>query len=191
MRSTVPAILLALGAGGWAYAAPAPPLAPAVPPKTVSSLTVVPGDRAKVVSSFPAAGQVVAPGVMVLKVTFDQKMLGTSFDIEPAAGALMPKCLKTPRLLNDGRTFVLLCTTAPKTSYGLAFNAAPKDGFENEGEIRAAAFTLSFSTSDAEGPVDLASAMKVAGLTDGDEPIAEAPADADPPATVRAQISPP
>lgn len=191
MRLAASAILLAVAAGGTAYAAPAAQPAPPAPPKTVSSLTVVPGDRATVVSSFPAAGQVVAPGVLIVKVTFDQKMLGTSFDIEALPGAAMPSCLKVPRLLNDGRTFVLLCTTAPKTSYGMAFNQAPSGGFENVGEVRAAGSTLSFSTSDAQGPVDIASAMKVAGLSDGDEPIADAPADPDAQPTTHAQNSPP
>ena len=42
----------------------------------------------------PSSGQITADG----------------FDIAPAPGAEAPDCLKTPRLLDDGRTYVLLCT---------------------------------------------------------------------------------
>jgi len=191
MRTATSAILLALAAGGGAFAAPAPNPEPAAPPKTVSSLTVVPGDRAKLVSSFPAAGQVVAPGVLILKITFDQKMLETGFDIEPAPGAALPNCLKQPRLLNDGKTFVLLCTTAPKTSYALAFNANKTGGFQNLGEIPAAPARLGFSTNNEDGPTDIGAAMKVAGLSDGGLPIEDAPLNPSPPAQALAQISPP
>jgi hypothetical protein len=172
MRSFAAALIAGLAATP-AAAAPAPP--PTVPPKTVSPLTVVPADAPKLVSSFPAAGQAIAPGVLILKLVFDQKMLSDGFDIQAAPGAAVPDCLKTPRLLNDARTFVLLCTTAPKTRYAFAFNAASAGGFRNQGEIRAAPATLAFSTSDAEGPTDLAAAMKLEGLGPGDMPIENAP----------------
>ena len=173
MRSFAAALIAGLAASA-AAAAPAPP-APTTPPKTVSPLTVVPADAPKLVSSFPAPGQAIAPGVLILKLVFDQKMLSDGFDIQAAPGAAAPDCLKTPRLLNDARTFVLLCTTAPKTRYAFAFNAASAGGFRNEGEIRAQPATLAFSTSDAEGPTDLAAAMKLEGLGSGDMPIENAP----------------
>jgi hypothetical protein len=173
VRSVAAALIASLAAGA-AAASPAAPAAQA-PPKTVSSLTVTPNDPPALASSFPAAGQVIAPGVLVMKLAFDQKMLAGGFEIAAAPGSAMPDCLKTPRLLNDGKTFVLLCTTAPETHYAVALNAGSSGGFRNEGEIRAQAATLAFSTSDADGPTDLAAAMKVAGLGAGDMPIETAP----------------
>jgi hypothetical protein len=174
-------IALALAASLWSgavLAAPAPTPAPGPPPpaSTVSPLTVYPATVApKVVRSFPAAGQALSAGVTVMSVTFDQPMLKTGFDFGPAAGGETPHCLKTPRLLNDNKTFVLLCTTEPHKAYALTFNARPEGGFENVSEHRAEPSTLAFSTTDADGPRDIHEAMKVANLTDLDMPIQESP----------------
>lgn len=154
----------------------APPPEAAIPPKTVAPVTVMPRtDPPKIASSFPAAGQVVAAGVLILHITFDQKMDERGFAFAAASGGAMPKCLSTPRLLNDEKTFVLLCTTVPSSSYSLAFNAAPRGGFANIGGTRAAPAALAFSTSGEMGPRNLDDALKVANLTAQDVPIAVAP----------------
>src|SRR5688500_13815143 len=89
-------------------AAAAAPATPARPPTEVSPLTVYPPTPPpNLVASYPPAGGAVTPGVLVLKLTFDQKMLPTGFDLGPVEGAEPPPCLKTPRLLDDGKTFVL------------------------------------------------------------------------------------
>jgi hypothetical protein len=150
------------------------PAPPAIPPKTVSGLTVVPAgaDAPKLAASFPAQGQTIDAGVLVLKLSFDQKMSPDSFDIAAAPGGEAPACLKTPRLLNDEKTFVLLCTTAPNAHYAIALNAGSgKPGFANLGETRAAPATLEFATSKTVGPTDLAAAMKLEKLSALDEPI--------------------
>jgi hypothetical protein len=87
----------------------------------------------------------------------------------------MPNCLKIPRLLNDEKTFVLLCTTAPGQSYAVAFNAVPKEGFRNIAGSTAAPAELAFSTNHDDGPRDLDSALKVAKLSAEDVPIATQP----------------
>ena len=176
MRLALGALIVGLSVSAAAAAPDAPSAPQASPSKTVAPVTVVGrSDPPKIVSSFPAAGAVVAPGVLVLKISFDEKMLADDFAVAAAPGAQMPSCLKTPRLLNDQKTFVLLCTTAPKSAYSLAFNAAPEGGFANIGGQRAAPVTLSFSTNDEDGPRDLAEAMKVAKLTDADAPIPRQP----------------
>lgn len=129
----------------------------------------------KIVRSFPAAGQAVAAGVTVLAVTFDQPMLKTGFDLGAAPGGEAPSCLKTPRLLDDNKTFVLLCTTDPKKTYAIAINAKPRGGFANVAENRAEPATLKFSTTDADGPRDIHAAMKAANLRDLDMPIQRSP----------------
>ncbi|THD79471.1 MAG: hypothetical protein E7812_09710 [Phenylobacterium sp.] len=172
MRLALGAAALCLAASP-ALAAPAPVIPPQ-PPTTVSSLTVYPKtDPPKIVSSYPAAGAVVAPGVLVLKVTFDQKMLKTGFAFAAGPGGQMPACLKTPRLLNDDKTFVLLCTIGANSSYSIAINPGPQGGFANVGETRAEPTTLAFATNADPGPTDLAAAMKAEKLTDVDEPIQE------------------
>jgi hypothetical protein len=180
MRLSAVAVLAGLIAAP-ALAAPPPTDIPNLPPKTVAPVTVVPAttDPPKIVASFPAQGEVIAPGALVLHITFDQKMDEDGFSFAPVSGTgtggRMPDCLKTPRLLNDEKTFVLLCTTAPKTSYALAFNAAPHGGFENIGGKRAVPAQLAFSTNDDDGPRDLDDALKIAKLTRADVPIATQP----------------
>jgi len=163
---------LALAAGS-ALAAPAPSTPPV---KEVSPVTVFPKtDAPKVVRTYPAAGQAMSAGVLVVSVTFDQSMLKTGFDFGPAADGETPRCLKTPRLLDDNKTFVLLCTTEPHKSYALTFNAKPEGGFENVAEHRAERSTLAFSTTDGDGPRDIHEAMKAANLREIDMPIQDAP----------------
>lgn len=175
MRTLAAALAAGLFASP-AFAAPAPPEAAALPPKTVAPVTVMPRtDPPKIVSSFPAPGQAIAPGVLVLRITFDEKMEKDSFAFAAAPGGRMPDCLKTPRLLNDEKTFVLLCTTAPQSAYSLAFNAVPQAGFANIAGTRAAPAQLAFSTDGEDGPRDLDNALKVAKLTSADVPIATQP----------------
>lgn len=192
MRSAVLApILLVLAApAAPAMAADPPPIAPPVgaPPgmkaaetpapakpatgNTVSPVTVFPATAApKLAKTYPAAGQALSSGILVLTVTFDQPMQATGFDYSAAAGGEAPPCLKTPRLLDDKKTFVLLCTTEPAKNYALAFNAqaqaaqGTQGGFRNTADHRADPATLSFKTTDGrDGPNDIHEAMKAAGL---------------------------
>jgi hypothetical protein len=154
----------------------APPPPPILPPHEVASITVSPPTPApKLKASYPAEGQAVTPGVLVLKLTFDQPMTKTGFDIAAAPGAQAPDCVKTPRLLNDGKTFVLLCATRRGQHYSLTFNAEPEGGFQNTAEHRAVPATLSFSTTTDEPIRSLPEAMKVQNLTALDVPVQELP----------------
>lgn len=166
------ALVLVFGLiGGAALAAP-PAGLPPQPPKEVSGITVYgKTDPPKVAATYPAAGQAMSAGVLILTVTFDQKMLDHSFDIGPGAGGEMPNCLKTPRLLDDGKTFVLLCTTDPHKTYALAFNAGPQGGFANIAEHRAEPSTLAFTTTDGDGPRSIPEALKTENLRTIDMPI--------------------
>ncbi|WP_293907017.1 hypothetical protein [Phenylobacterium sp.] len=163
------AALALLAAGGAALTPPRPPTE--VAPLTVYPPTLPP----KVVASYPADGAAVAPGVLVLKLTFDQRMAGTGFDLAPVADAEAPHCLKTPRLLNDGKTFVVLCTLLPGKSYALALNAGPAGGFTNETERRAAPASLRFTTTTGEPVRSLDAAMKLESLTGLEVPVQEGP----------------
>jgi hypothetical protein len=154
----------------------APP--PPSPPHEVAEVNVRPLTPPPVlVASYPAEGETTAPGVLILKLTFDQRMTATGFDITTATGAEAPPCVKTPRLLNDGKTFVLLCTVLPGRSYDLAFNARPdaEGGFQNLSERRAKPVTLSFKTTVGEPVRNLDEAMRRQNLTRLDVPIQESP----------------
>lgn len=164
-------------------------LAPAAAAQTVSPLTVMAGDPPKVIATFPAQDQAVTPGVLVLKVAFDQKMLLSGFDFGPGAAGEKLECVHTPRLLNDGKTFVLLCRTWPNKTYGVTFNAAGAAGFANEGDVKAVSSALSFATTGAEPVRTLEAAVKAAGLTEIDGPVQET-ANAAPPQTAQAAQPP-
>jgi hypothetical protein len=160
--------------GGAALAAPpaAPPVTPPQPPHEVSGVTVYgKTDAPKVTATYPAAGQALQAGVTILTVTFDQKMQPHGFDVSAAAGGEMPPCLKTPRLLDDGKTFALLCTTQAHKTYALAFNAQPAGGFVNVADHRAEAATLTFTTTDGDGPRSIGDALKAQNLPNRDLPI--------------------
>jgi hypothetical protein len=153
----------------------APALA-APPSHEVSPVTVFPKtDAPKIVKSYPAADQALQAGILVLAVTFDQPMVRTGFDVGSAPGAPPLACLKTPRLLDDAKTFVLLCTSEPHKTYNLTFNAKPQGGFESAAEHRADPATLSFKTTDGDGAEDIHTAMKNASLRPVDVPIQDTP----------------
>ena len=178
MRATVLALTLplCLAAAGLGLAQTPPP--PREEPNAVSPVTVMPRtEKPKVTATWPAAGQEIAPGVLVLKVTFDQQMTPRDFSYGPGAGGETPECLKTPRLLNDNKTFVLLCRTLPGKTYAVSLNKAGTgtSGFANLAENRAEPSELSFSTSTADPVSNLKSAIAAAGLGAIDVPVEEAP----------------
>ena len=183
MRASVLALTLCLAAGpalAQAVGAQVPaPRPPREEPTPVSPVTVMPPTAMpKVVASWPAAGQEIAPGVLVLKVVFDQQMTPRDFAYGLGAGPDALSCLKTPRLLNDNKTFVLLCTTQPGKTYVVSLNkdpAAAPNAFSNLAENRAEPSQLSFVTGSGEPVTKLRDAIKAAGLGDLDVPVEEAP----------------
>lgn len=146
-------------------AAPAQP--PALPPDT-AQVDVVGGPAPKVVASFPADGGVVPAGVLMLKITFDQPMQPDAWSYGRSDQGAFPDCLAQPRLLADGRSFVLMCQVAPHKDYAIAINA-PADFASSKGRS-ARSSLLRFSTADA-GVFNTHDALAQAGLTDADEPI--------------------
>lgn len=124
-----------------------------------------------VVSTYPAQGATVAPGTLVLKVTFDQPMTPDGWSYAKGA-ADPPSCLPRPRLLDDGRTFVLLCATVAGRPYAVGLNAAPAEGFANVQRTFAPRFDLRFATAAEGEPVRaIGEAVRAAGLRPQDDPI--------------------
>ena len=124
----------------------------------------------KVVDTFPAEGKTVAPGVLIVKVTFDQKMDPGGWDFGKGADAY-PQCLDRPRLLPDGKTFVLLCTAPGKSKFSMTFDASGSGGFENLAGQKATMASLNFATDDGKSIATIADAMKAAQLKPDEGPV--------------------
>lgn len=139
---------------------------PAAPDST--QVDVMGGPAPKVVASFPADQGVVPAGMLVLKVTFDQPMAPDSWSYSRADQGAFPDCLAQPRLLADGRSFVLMCDVTPHTNYAIVINA-PADFASDKGRL-AKSSLLRFATAE-EGVFDVHDALVQAGLTDADEPV--------------------
>ncbi|MDR7230262.1 hypothetical protein J2X45_001343 [Caulobacter sp. BE264] len=166
-------LLTALG-GASAHAQVKTP--PPEEPNAVSPVLILPPTLPpKLVSSYPAQDQMVAPGVLILKVAFDQQMSPTAWNYAPADGVEPMDCVKTPRLLADQKTFVLLCRVQANRTYGVTLNAERTGGFANLGDNPAQTAVLTFKVG-AEAPVTtLRRAMTAAGLKDDQTPVQDAP----------------
>ena len=151
--------------GACSLAAPA---ARAQAVKNVEGVVVAGGPPPAVQSTYPAPGGRVPAGAVIVKIVFDQPMTPDAWAYGPSADGDFPKCLANPRLLNDQRTFVLLCSLPPNRTFALAINAAPR--FANAYGRSAKPYTLTFATTDADTP-GVHDALLQAGLTDNDEPI--------------------
>jgi hypothetical protein len=143
------------------------------PPATpLEGITVTPPSKSppKVVSTFPKAGDSVAPGALILTVTFDQKMHPDGWDYAKGADRY-PNCLARPRLLPDEKTFVLLCTAGPQTRFTIRFNGSQAGGFVNLAGQRATPADLDFTTKEGASLSTIDEAMKAAGLKPDEGPV--------------------
>jgi hypothetical protein len=147
-------------------------------PTAVSPVTVMPPTNPpKVASSYPAEGQAIAPGVLILKVAFDQKMIAKGWSYAAAPdGADKPDCVTTPRLLKDDKTFVLLCRVVSGKTYKVALNATRPGGFANLAENPAETHVLSFQVVKGDPVTTVPRAMAAAGLQLDETPIEDDPA---------------
>ena len=138
----------------------------------MSGVTVTASRRTPhVVATFPADGATVAPGVLVLRVSFDEPMYNDSWSYVTSPTGDYPDCAAAPRRLDDRKSFVLICRTGGKKAYALWFNRAPYANFISLGHKPATPYLLKFNTSDADPVWTLQEAMKVdPGLPKGANP---------------------
>jgi hypothetical protein len=145
------------------------PSAAAQEPPAVAGVEVVaPSGAPKVLSTYPAQGAAVPPGSLALTVRFDHRMAPDAWSYGGGDGA--PACLEKPRLLDDEKTFVLLCTVGFRGSFTVRLNADGK-GFHDLAGTMAAPLRLSFTTTGGDPTLTTADAIKAAGLKDTDSPI--------------------
>lgn len=101
-------------------------------------------DRAKVVATFPGEGAVVRPGLVVVRVTFDQPMsCDASFDGTSDLPNPCPGRWREATLSQDRRSFRTVCEVQPNTRYRLTLRS-----FHN-GRGLAAPHDVTFVTSGA------------------------------------------
>jgi hypothetical protein len=171
IRRALPALALAIAIAGPASSALAQTQSA---PTRLSGVTVAaPAPTLPmVVSTYPGDGKAVTGGVLILKVTFDQKMDPDGWDFGKGADAY-PQCLDRPRLLPDEKTFVLLCTAQTNGKFSITLNQAPSGmgAFENLAGQKASPATLNFTTSDSAALVSIPDAMKAAGLKPDEGPV--------------------
>jgi len=174
-RRSVP-VLIALAAVSASVANAQSKAPPKDEPTAVSPVLIMPPTLPpKLVSTYPAEGETVAPGVLILKVSFDQQMSPSAWNYAPAPGAEPMDCVKTPRLLGDQRTFVLLCRVLANKTYGVTFNAQRPGGFANLGENPALTAALTFKV-DSDAPITtVRRAMEAAKLQPDQMPVQDAP----------------
>ena len=143
---------------------------------TVSPVLILPPTPPpNLVSTYPAQDETVPPGVLILKATFDQQMSPTAWNYAPTPGAEPMDCVKTPRLLDDQKTFVLLCRVLANRAYGVTFNAERAGGFVNLGENPAPAAVLTFKVDSAAPITTVRRAMEAAKLRGDQMPVQDAP----------------
>src|SRR5512135_1742710 len=133
-------------------------------PTAVQGLVVVPGPAPTVLSTYPKRGDSVPAGTVILKIAFDRPMTPDAWAYGRSTDGDFPDCLAEPRLLDDQRTFVLLCSLAsPNRTYAVDINLAPR--FASANGRSAKPYTLKFSTND-EITRGLHDALAQAGLDD-------------------------
>ena len=103
----------------------------------------------RVVATSPAPGAVVAPGPLILRVTFDRPMRPGSYSFVQVSGDTYPECgTNLPEMSSDRRTFTLHCTVREGRSYEIWFNSPPYMNFKSDEGIAAEPFQLKFQARD-------------------------------------------
>jgi hypothetical protein len=151
--------------------APAKPGPDALSNTTKSVTVTVSRETPKVVGVYPAQGASIAPGILIIRVTYDTRMQGQSWSYVSSRDGEYPECAESPRLLDDHKSFALICRTLPKKTYALWFNHGDYQNFTSISHRPAAAYELKFTTSDADPVWTLEDAIKAdPGLPPGSNP---------------------
>ncbi len=103
----------------------------------------------KVVDSYPEPGAVVAPGYILVRVSFDAPMSCYS-EVTVDGGGDDDPCEPTGTWeLPARRSWIMQCRLKPDTTYALSFKKVDGAGFVGLSGRRAAPYRLAFTTSNA------------------------------------------
>ena len=134
----------------------------------------------KLLSTYPTSGQVVRPGLMILRLTFDLPMAcWPAHSPAHLEGGRPDPCATTPRvqhwvLLRGRRDWTVLCHLQPKTHYSFQVKT-----FKGLSGRESEPLTLTFYTSDEPPVLAVKEALALAGRPRSPE--ADAPPDYQPP----------
>jgi hypothetical protein len=99
----------------------------------------------RIVSTYPANGAAVPPGVLVLRVTFDQRMTcDGGFGSVPGLKHPCPGMRQETVLSYDRRTVRMICRVVPFASYGVRIGRPPDRAFRSLEGQTAAPYVLTF-----------------------------------------------
>ena len=142
-----------------------------VPPAAVQELVVrpqpkclpaenAPAPAPKIVSVYPAEAQVVRPGYLVVRITFDRPMACSGFLVRFAELANpCPAQEQTFIWTFDHKTIRTLCMTRPGQTYGLAIGGGCSLPFVSLDGQHAQPFAIRFRTSDSAGATSVQDAL--------------------------------
>jgi hypothetical protein len=128
---------------------------------TVHGLNLDLPRKPAVVSTFPSEGQMVRPGIVVMRVTFDRPVAcAGGFSNNPPLPNPCPDRVQRMVLSYDRRTVRTVCVVDPDTQYAVRLNRDPGDAFRTVDGATGEPFDLKFSTS-LEAPItDVCSAIR-------------------------------
>jgi hypothetical protein len=128
---------------------------------TVHGLNLDLPHKPTVVGTYPAEGQMVRPGIVVMRVTFDRPVAcAGGFSNNPPLSNPCPDRVQHMVLSYDRRTVRTVCIVDPDKIYAVRLNRDPGDAFRTVDGATGEPFDLKFSTS-LEAPItDVCSAIR-------------------------------
>lgn len=110
------------------------------------SAPAIPATAPRVVATTPGSDARIAPGRLVISVTFDQPMRRNSYSFVETGQGRYPDCDRTPRQSADRRSFTLNCRIEPGQSYAIGFNGGRFRNFVGANGVPAEPSLLRFSS---------------------------------------------
>ncbi len=119
------------------------------------------GGRPKLVAVFPARGSTVRPGLLVVRLTFDQPMAcAGGLDASPPLVNPCPGAERQMLLSYDRRTVRTVCVVEPQTQYGFSLGVDPNaKTFTGLGGLPVEVAKIGFATSAGPPVADICEAL--------------------------------
>jgi len=135
--------------------------APVKCPRTSGVLNLDLPAKPVVVSTYPAQGQKVRPGLVVVRVTFDRPVAcAGGFSNDPPLVNPCPDRVQHMVLSFDRRTVRTVCLLDRDKAYGLRLNKEPGNGFRTVDGAVGEEFDLRFSTTLEDPTTDVCEAVR-------------------------------
>jgi hypothetical protein len=114
-----------------------------------------------IVSTYPANGAEVHPGVLVLRVTFDQRMTcNGAFGEVPGLKHPCPGMRQETVLSYDRKSVRMICHVVPFASYGVRIGTPPQHLFRSLAAQPAAPYVLTFRVIPAPAVATISQSLE-------------------------------